>query len=132
MRPIPFLLLATASTLGIATAAHADCDNAYMQAEITLCLEEERARADARLNEVYAEAMTALRAMDAALSPEDRGAEMALRAAQRNWIIFRDTACEAEGYLMRGGSGETMVVVGCQARLTEARIADLEILTETR
>ncbi len=132
MRMILFLLTLSAASLGLASGARADCDSANTQMEINTCLDRERERADNRLNETYANAIAAMRGLDAALPVGDRGAEDALRAAQRAWIAFRDSACEAESFLMRGGSGESMVILSCLGRLTEARIADLEILAETR
>ena len=72
--------------------------------------------------------MGVLKTVDDGLAPADRGAVVNLRAAQRAWITFRDAACAAEGYQMHGGSAEPMVIYGCRARLTEARLADLQYL----
>lgn len=117
---VPFLLLA-----GGAAAQEVDCANAMAQVELTYCAEQDWLTVDATLNAAYKAARQEMRNIDASLPAAERGAEMQLRDAQRAWVSFRDAACAAEGYLMYGGSAEPMVIYGCRARLTEARIADL-------
>ena len=53
-----------------------------------------------------------------------------LLAAQRVWLTYRDKHCASEGYTMRGGSAEPMVISGCQIQLTEARTKQLKDLIE--
>ncbi len=119
--------------LGFAGAARADesdaaCDAPQTQVDMTLCAVQDWRAADAELNAAYADARTALREVDAGLPVTDRGAEAALVDAQRAWITMRDKGCAAEGYLVRGGSMEPMLVAGCMARVTRARTTDLTIL----
>ena len=92
---------------------------------MTACAAADLGLADADLNAAYAEARAAMRRRDAGQTPD---AEDALRATQRAWITFRDLACAAEGFAVRGGSAEPMVVLMCQTRLTYARTSDLRSL----
>lgn len=72
--------------------------------------------ADRQLNAVY----TKLRAK---LGPESRAR---LQAAEEAWIRFRDQECAFIGAPTTGGSIHGMIVAQCQARLTLARVKDLE------
>lgn len=123
---VPLLLLA-----GGAGAQQVDCAKAMAQVELTYCAEQDWMAADAALNAAYKAARQAQQAIDADLPAAERGAEAQLRDAQRAWVSFRDAACAAEGYQMHGGSAEPMVIYGCRARLTEARTADLLVLSQS-
>ncbi len=107
-----------------------DCDNAVVQMELTYCAEKDWEAADAELNTAYSAAMKSMRAMDAELSADLKGAAEALKEAQRAWIPYRDKACAAAGFLARGGSMEPMLVYSCLAELTDQRTQQLEQLTE--
>lgn len=122
---IPFLLLAPA-----AGAQEVDCENAMAQVDMTFCAGQEYEVADAALNAAYKQARAAMKAIDADLPEDERGAERSLQEAQRAWIVYRDAACAAEGYLMHGGSAEPMVVYGCLATLARVRTQDLLYLAE--
>jgi len=127
-RFLPFALLALLPLP--ATAQNVDCDNAQMQIEINFCAEQEWIAADEDLNAAYRGARAHMRTIDADLPANLRGAEVQLRDAQRAWVTFRDAACAAEGFALRGGTAEAMVIYFCLARLTLQRTADLETLTE--
>lgn len=120
-RLIPLFLCLAAP----ATAQEVDCSNAMTQYEMNQCAQIDWETADVDLNEAYAEAMAQLKAWDADLPPELQGGAAKLREAQRAWITFRDAACATEGYPMRGGSAEPLLVYGCMARLTQQRADDL-------
>jgi len=111
---------------GLAAAQVVDCANAVAQVEMNFCAEQEFQAADAALNAVYKQARAAMRDTDAGLPVAERGAEAALRDAQRAWVIFRDQACVAEAYGWHGGSGQPMIYSGCRARLTQTRVSDLQ------
>lgn len=111
-------------------AQSGDCDSAQTQMELTACAKADWAAADEELNGAYKDAIRAMKDLDANLTKADRGAEESLRAAQRAWVAFRDTACEAEAYPYIGGSIQPMIQMGCLARLTWSRVGDLYILTE--
>lgn len=99
------------------------------QVEMNACAAAELARVDADLNAAYAEARSAMRQRDASQTADQTadqtGAERTLRDAQRAWIAYRDLACAAEGFLVRGGSIEPLVVLMCKTRLTQTRVDDL-------
>lgn len=131
MARFPILSRAAVTIAVVAAPALAlalDCDNAQTQQDMNQCAQIEWQAADEELNGAYAEAMAALKALDADLAKADRGAEEALRAAQRAWIAFRDNACLAESYAMFGGSAQPLLYNGCMARLTWARAGDLWLI----
>ncbi len=115
---------------GPAFAQEIDCANAMAQQELNLCAYRDWQDADADLNKAYKQAVAMLKDWDADLSEGEPSAANALRDAQRAWITFRDKACEVEGYAMRGGSAEPLLVNGCLAGLTRERTAQLLALVE--
>ena len=115
---------------GPAFAQEIDCANAMAQQELNLCAYRVWQDADADLNKAYKQAVAMLKDWDADLSEGEPSAANALRDAQRAWITFRDKACEVEGYAMRGGSAEPLLVNGCLAGLTRERAAQLLALVE--
>lgn len=121
IRPFLFLVCLTHPL----AAQEMDCANAVAQQDLNQCAYEDWEVVDAELNDVYAEAMALLEAWDADLPKDEQGGARALRDAQRAWITFRDKACEAEGYAMKGGSAEPLLVYGCMRQLTQDRTAQL-------
>ena len=121
---MPRLILALAC-LCAAPAMAQDCANAVTQMDLNRCASDAWDVADARLNDAYQDAMALLTQWDAQLPEDERGGADALRAAQRAWITFRDQACAAEGYAMKGGSAEPLLVYGCLRQLTIERTAHL-------
>jgi uncharacterized protein YecT (DUF1311 family) len=123
------LILALAFLLAPAVQAQTlDCANAMAQQELNQCAYADWEAEDAKLNAAYKQAMGLLKTWDADLPAAEKGGEAALRDAQRAWIAFRDAACAAEGYAMKGGSAEPLLVYGCMRRLTIARTGDLNDL----
>lgn len=125
----PLLVLAVLACPAVAQAQ--DCANPQVQMEITECAFREWKIADAELNSGYKRAMAMMNEQNSQLDASMRGGPEALRDAQRAWITFRDKTCEAEGFAMRGGSGEPMVVAFCLTRITRERIAHLYGMLET-
>jgi uncharacterized protein YecT (DUF1311 family) len=129
MRGAGFAVLLALLTTG-ARAEEIDCANAMVQSDLNICAAQDWQAADDQLNAVWPKALAALKAADADLPDELKGGEKALLEAQRAWITFRDAQCKAEGYPMRGGSAEPLLVYGCMSVLTRertealARIAD--------
>jgi uncharacterized protein YecT (DUF1311 family) len=113
-----------------AQAQEVDCAAPVTQLDMNICADRAWKMADEDLNLAYGMARTLMRQTDAALPEKDRGAELALRDAQRAWITFRDAACTAEGYVYAGGSIRPLVVSQCLERLTRARTEDLRRLAE--
>ena len=116
---------------GAAPAQEVDCTLAETQQDMNLCAAEDWQAADGLLNEAYGKAMKFMKAIDADLPAADQGAALNLRNSQRAWIEFRDAACAAEGYLMYGGSAAPLRIYGCMTRLTAARTAELQQLSQT-
>lgn len=107
-----------------------DCTDPQVQMEMNYCAGEAYKAADARLNVVYKKAMAAMKQIDSYLDADQRGAADTLREAQRAWIPFRDKACEAEGYLVSGGSMQPLIIYECLTKLTGQRIGQLDFLVE--
>lgn len=132
-QPLALLLIGLGVLSGPAPTAaqQVDCANAMAQQELNWCAEQDWMRADADLNAAYGQAMALLTAYDAELEPVYQGGARALKEAQRAWITYRDKGCEAEGFPMRGGSAEPLLVYGCLARVTDQRASDLWGLVES-
>ncbi len=113
-----------------AAAQEVDCANAMAQQDLNQCAYAEWEAADADLNAAYDAAMALLRDWDANLPADEQGGAAALKDAQRAWITFRDRGCEAEGFAMRGGSAEPLLVYGCMRQVTEDRARQLWALVE--
>lgn len=109
-----------------AAAQDVDCATAMAQADLNACAYQDWEEADARLNAVYKEVVAAYTQMDEGLPKELGSGVQTLREAQRAWVTFRDKACEAEGFAMRGGSAEPLLIYGCMRVLTEERIGHLQ------
>lgn len=77
------------------------------------CMFEALKQADNDLNGAYRQIMAALDAREQA----------SLRAAQRDWITYRDRACEAEAEPYRGGSGAGLAKLACLEAATRHRTA---------
>lgn len=107
-----------------------DCNNAQTQAEMNQCAGNDLANADKALNAQWKLTRAAMVETDANLDAAQKGAEKALMKAQRAWIDYRDGQCEAEGFSVRGGSMEPMMVASCKARLTDLRTKELKAMAE--
>lgn len=101
------------------------CDGFATTVQISQCLQGILAEEDARLNVAYRGAMAVMKATDAGLSANLKGAEAALRSAQRAWLPFRDAGCAAEGFRYRGGTAEGLAVAQCLIRQTQTRTGEL-------
>ena len=107
-----------------------NCKNPQYQQEMNYCAHQEFLREDGKLNAAYGLAVTSTKATDSYQEADERGAEQALRTAQRAWIVYRDNACVAEGYVFHGGTLEPLMVSVCKSRLTRERTEGLRLLTE--
>ena len=118
-------LLALACLALPAAAQEIDCANAMAQMDLNQCAYQEWEAADVELNAAYKRAIGLLQEWDANLPEDEQGGADALKAGQRAWITFRDQACAAEGYAMKGGSAEPLLIYGCMRVLTEERTGHL-------
>jgi uncharacterized protein YecT (DUF1311 family) len=94
------------------------------QMGLNFCAYADFETADAALNAVWSNLRNELR-NDEAATPEFKGWFEKALSAQRNWLVYRDAQCDAEAYAFTGGSMQSMIVSGCQTRLTNARIAEI-------
>jgi len=69
---------------------------------------------------------TRMKQMDADIP----GSFAALLESQRAWLKFREVQCRYEGYLVKGGTAEPLMVSGCKDELTKKRTKDLKSLLE--
>ena len=103
------------------TNVPAVCKEMKTQREMNECLASAYGDADRDLNALYA-------SVKARLDPVAIGN---LQVAQRAWIRYRDSDCEAEAGLYEGGSIQPAVRSGCLERVTRARIAELHVIYDT-
>lgn len=112
-----------------AASTGANCDNATTQVDINACMAQDYRTADAELNRQWVLNVAAAKAQDKtriAQTDKRPGYYVTLLESQRSWLKFRDAQCRIEGYAMRGGSAEPMVVSGCLAGLTRERSKQLK------
>lgn len=111
------------------------CDNAMGQMEMNICSYRDYEQADRELNAQWEITATVQKKFDSdpdIVKDGRPGYFDTLLAAQRAWISYRDAHCRSEGYSMRGGSAEPLVINGCRATLTRARTAQLKDLAEEK
>jgi uncharacterized protein YecT (DUF1311 family) len=106
---------------GQGIAQSANCDLAYDAISIRKCVDKQYVAADAVLNAAYKSAMAKMKMIDDRLPKSERGAQDALKGAQRAWIAVRDGTCAAEGFNWLGGSGQGLAVMSCMLSETQAR-----------
>lgn len=127
------LALAMAMPAGMTNAQEEplDCANAQTQADMNQCSYMDFEKADKELNAVYKLAIKNAQASDkeaAEMSEHYVGAVEELKKAQRGWIDYRDGHCEGMSREALGGSMQSMLISGCQARVTETRTKELREL----
>ena len=74
-------------------------------------------QADEELNKVYKQLMAKL---------DDEGHKSSLKTAQLAWLNYRDTNCDFESYLNRGGSIYAVIVTECKTSMTTSRTRQLK------
>jgi uncharacterized protein YecT (DUF1311 family) len=99
--------------------AAGDADTCVMaaqtQADINECSTQRYKAADSLLNRTYKEIQATV----------DSGQFAKIRQAQRAWITYRDTACEAQALAYATGSLYTSVYTNCLTDMTRVRTAKL-------
>jgi uncharacterized protein len=115
MRILVVLLSVCALAVLLASSPSFDCAKAAGQVEALLCKDEDLAKLDRKMAEVY---NAALRAM----SEGDRKTE---RAAQQQWL--KDRNAKRETWRSESRCAQGRDVKNCVTALYEARIAELQI-----
>lgn len=127
------MLMALVAMVQATQVSELKCDTWLSQRDMNTCASADFQRADAALNAQWKNTVARVKRIDADFdrSRDKRpGNYDTLLAAQRAWLTYRDQHCASEGYTMRGGSAERMMINQCMARLTEARTAQLKDLIE--
>ncbi|MFZ0883520.1 MAG: lysozyme inhibitor LprI family protein [Candidatus Acidiferrales bacterium] len=110
------------------------CDAAKTQMEMNECSAEEYKRADAHLNAVYANLVRLLQ-KESGHPQQQNGKEQRkpetfavdkLKAAQRQWIRYRDIHCSAVRAQYEGGTISPMMWTTCMTETTDHRIEELK------
>ncbi|MCL6707263.1 lysozyme inhibitor LprI family protein [Pseudomonas sp. R2.Fl] len=109
-----------------------DCENAQTQTDMNICAGLDYEEADKALNAQWPLTRKAMVEWDKQLgdAQTEPGAEKALLKAQRAWLDYRDGQCEAQGFSVRGGSMEPLVVSSCLAELTRKRTEELKAMAD--
>ncbi|MEP2781388.1 MAG: lysozyme inhibitor LprI family protein [Pseudoruegeria sp.] len=105
-----------------------DCDNALTTLDMRTCAHQDFVVADKELNADYQRALSAMQDLDVLLPNDLAQGEDTLRRAQRAWLTYRDLACEAQGYIVRGGSLEPIIVTHCREDMTRQRSEYLRLI----
>ncbi|WP_169805835.1 lysozyme inhibitor LprI family protein [Azohydromonas lata] len=109
-----------------ALPAHAlDCKNAMNTMDMNDCAAIEQKAVEVRLNEVYQRVMKELDKPDEELEKYSEVRKKLLEA-QRAWIRFRQSDCDAQYAYHMDGSMRNLVYLGCMRSRAERRIKDLE------
>ena len=99
-----------------------DCANASSTYEMNMCGDRELQAADAKLNDIYKQALQWIAKTDADKPYDSKTWEAKLRASQRAWIAFRDADCkDLIPMSWGGGTGTTADVLGCPTEKTKVR-----------
>lgn len=85
--------------------------------EMRQCAGKRYKQADDELNMVYRSLMSKL---------DNEGHQTSLKTAQQAWLKYRDSHCEFESYLNRGGTIYPVVLTECMTSITTARTKELK------
>jgi uncharacterized protein YecT (DUF1311 family) len=106
------------------------CPSSTTQAEITQCMDQLAAKAQADLTVLYRKLQGLMRAKIAKeqspLKSYQETALQKLKAAQLAWSRYRDGECDAREQQFEGGSIAPSVRSGCVKELSERRAEDLK------
>jgi len=112
----PVLLLSV--TTPVALQAQRDpCKDGDTTFEMKQCSAKKYKQADDELNKVYQQLMSKL---------DDEGHKTALKNAQVAWLKYRDSNCDFESYLNRGGSIYSVIVTECKTSMTASRTREMK------
>ena len=119
MKNIKWLMLLLLSSCYLSADQFDACyKKALSTADNLACIDKEYKFYDKKLNIAY-------KKIRAKLSSDPREIKY-LKEAQKAWIVYRDKKCKFEGYPMRDGTGELLMVYGCKTRETKRRAKELE------
>jgi uncharacterized protein YecT (DUF1311 family) len=96
--------------------AAVNCSAPQTQYEINVCTERDYERAETELSALCKKLQKRLSAPDA----------QRLKGVQDIWLLYRKRECALVHDLYEGGSAQSAETAGCLARVTKARIGDLQ------
>lgn len=111
------LLLTAIAASGYQSQTTDPCKDGQTTFEMKQCAAKKYKQADEELNRVYRQLMAKL---------EDEGHKTSLKTAQQAWLKYRDTNCDFESYLNRGGTIYPLVVSDCMTVMTASRTNELK------
>lgn len=97
------------------------CRNDGSGRDSAVCAHDELVKADAQLNDAY---RTALNLLDS--DPDRSEAKIALVAAQREWVRFRDADCQVQDRIFQHGSMRAALMELCLKERTQQRTKELK------
>ena len=103
--------------------AHAQepvCHNDGSGRDSAVCAYAELTKADAQLNDAYQ------KALDLLGSADQTDVKVALVAAQRAWVKFRDADCHVQDRIFQNGTMRAALVEACLKDRTEQRTKELK------
>lgn len=119
------LIAGAIAAFGGASSAQVElCLQHQAMHDMTECMRSQAGQADAELREAWSAAMEIA---DARMDTEGLAA---LERSQRDWLAFRDAACQSEARMLRVAEMQPMVVANCRQRLSRDRVRDLRMLVE--
>ena len=111
------LVLLLVFTTTITTQTPSDPCKGETTFEMKQCSAKKYKQADGELNEVYQQLMSKL---------DDEGHKTSLKTAQVAWLKYRDTNCDFESYLNRGGTIYSVIVTECKTSMTTSRTKEMK------
>ena len=93
------------------------CKEGETTVDMKMCSARKYKQADDELNKVYRKLILKL---------DDEGHKASLKTAQVAWLKYRDTNCDFESYLNRGGSIYSVIVSDCMTSMTNSRTKELK------
>ena len=99
------------------------------QVGLNFCAYQEFETADEALNIAWTKLRDEIQSDEAEI-PEFQGWFKTALNAQRVWLSYRDSQCEAEAFSFNGGTMQPLIVSGCMKRLTDARVQEINQMME--
>lgn len=110
----------------ITQAREPTCDRSSLNTQdVAMCLQADLEKADRQLNRRYQQLYQSLLAEGTELTPENKDAAKQLKLAQKQWLRFIETDCNAKYQLARAGTARNVVQISCLLEHTKLRTRQL-------
>ncbi|MET0625095.1 MAG: lysozyme inhibitor LprI family protein [Pyrinomonadaceae bacterium] len=120
-RTLVLLLLLAPAPAGGQTEEDPCAPEAQRSSQLMACAQREFRQASAELTRARAD-------LNADLEPRSR---VKMRAAERLWLRYRKTNCDAEASIYEGGTIQPLIELRCMTRVTRERAAELKAQIQT-